>query len=170
MSRKNTRFEDWLAEQMQDPEFRAEWDKLEPGYQVARLRLRRGLTQARLAERIGTTQTSISRLESGESPPSLSFLRRVVDALGGELTVAIEAGRSPLSEEIRGVGREYADLLERAGVETVRDLAEEDPERLREKLVQTNGTTRAVRRVPGQSTVGKWVEQAKLSARVAATL
>ncbi|TET54740.1 MAG: DUF4332 domain-containing protein [Anaerolineales bacterium] len=164
MSRKNTRFETWVEKQMQDPEFVAEWEKLEPGYQVARLRIRRKLTQAQLAKKVGTQQTSISRLESGDTPPNLSFLRKVVEALGGELTVAISGGRSQLSEEIRGVGDEYADLLERAGVESVRELAEEEPAELREKLVRANGKIRAVRRVPGPSTVGRWVEQAKVSA------
>lgn len=60
-----------------------------PGYQVARLRARRGLSQAELAGLVGTKQPSIARLESGQREPSLSFLRRVVEALGGKLSVQI---------------------------------------------------------------------------------
>lgn len=83
------RFEDWEAEQMQDQEFRAAAEELEPAYQIARLRNIRGLTQEQLAELVGTHQSSIARLESGNTQPSLSFLRRVAQALGGQLTVQI---------------------------------------------------------------------------------
>jgi transcriptional regulator with XRE-family HTH domain len=83
------RFEDWEAEQMKDPEFRAALEALEPAYQVARLRIEKGLTQAELAELVGTKQSSIARLESGASQPSLSFLRRVVKALNGHMKIEI---------------------------------------------------------------------------------
>ena len=85
----NIRFEEWEAEQMQNPEFRAAAEELEPAYQVTRLRILRGLTQEQLAELVGTKQPSIARLESGRSEPKLSFLRRVVEALGGRLEVRI---------------------------------------------------------------------------------
>lgn len=80
-------YEKWRDQQMQDPEFLAELEKLEPGYQVARLRVRLGLTQAQLAERVGTKQPSIARLESGTSSPSLSFLEKVAEALGAEMKI-----------------------------------------------------------------------------------
>jgi len=85
----NIRFEDWEADQMNDPEFRAAVEELEPAYQVARLRIMRGLTQEQVAELVGTKQSSIARLESGNIQPRLSFLRRVVEALGGQLEVRI---------------------------------------------------------------------------------
>ncbi len=85
----NIRFEEWEAEQMQDPKFRAAAEELEPAYQVARLRILRGLTQEQLAELVGTKQPSIARLESGKTEPKLSFLRRVVEVLGGRLEVRI---------------------------------------------------------------------------------
>jgi transcriptional regulator with XRE-family HTH domain len=88
---KYIEFEDWLAEEMEDEGFRAEYERLGPGFEVARLRMLRGLTQKELAERVGTHQSSISRLESGEREPSLSFLRRVVEALNGHLEVRIRA-------------------------------------------------------------------------------
>ena len=51
MAHKNLpRFEDWESEKNKDPEFIAAAEKLEPGYQIARLRILRGLTQAQLAE------------------------------------------------------------------------------------------------------------------------
>jgi transcriptional regulator with XRE-family HTH domain len=88
-ARTTVRFEDWEAEQMQDPGFRAAVEELEPAYQVARLRIMRGLTQEQLAELVGTKQSSIARLESGNTQPSLSFLRRVVGALDGRLQLQI---------------------------------------------------------------------------------
>ena len=85
----NIRFEDWEAEQMQNPEFRAAVEELEPAYQVARLRIKRGLTQQQLADLVNTHQSSIARLESGKTEPRLSFLHRVVKALGGQLEIRI---------------------------------------------------------------------------------
>jgi transcriptional regulator with XRE-family HTH domain len=80
-------YEKWRVQQMLDPEFMAEIDKLEPGYQVARLRVKLGLTQAQLAEMVGTRQPSIARLENGEGSPSLSFLEKVAKALGADVKV-----------------------------------------------------------------------------------
>jgi len=80
-----TRFEDWQAEQLKDSEFVAAANELEPGYQIARLRIQRGLTQAQLAEMVGTRQPSIARLENGNSIPSLSFLKRIADALDARI-------------------------------------------------------------------------------------
>ena len=79
----------YLAEQMQDPEFRAAYETLEPAYQIARLRILRGLTQEQLAEKVGTKQPSIARLESGRSTPSLDFLQRVAEALDAQVEIRI---------------------------------------------------------------------------------
>lgn len=80
-------YEKWREQQLQDPEFVAELEKLEPGYQIARLRLKLGLTQAQLADMVGTKQPSIARLENGESSPSLNFLEKVAAALGADVKV-----------------------------------------------------------------------------------
>ena len=90
MGGKTLRYEDVKAESLKDPEVRRAYDDLEPAYQLARLRIMRGLTQQELAEQVGTTQSSIARLESGKTKPCLSFLERVVDALGGQVIVKIE--------------------------------------------------------------------------------
>ena len=82
-------FEGYLSKALEDPEFREAWETSEPAYQVARLRIMRGLTQAQLADLVDTKQPSIARLESGKVEPKLSFLRRVVEALGGQLEVRI---------------------------------------------------------------------------------
>ena len=82
-----TTFEDWQNEQLKDAKFVAAARELEPGYQIARLRIQHGLTQAQLAELVGTRQPSIARLESGERKPSLSFLQRVAKVLDARIEV-----------------------------------------------------------------------------------
>lgn len=84
-----TTFKDWQKEQLKDPEFAAIARELEPGYQIARLRIARGLTQAQLAEMVGTRQPSIARIESGKSLPSLLFLERVASVLNARVEVHI---------------------------------------------------------------------------------
>ncbi len=84
-----TTFQDWQEQQEQDPDFVAESLELEIGYQIARLRILQGLTQEELAERVGTRQPSIARLESGRSLPSLSFLEKIADALDAEMEIRI---------------------------------------------------------------------------------
>ena len=87
--RKNDlpRFEDWEAEKLHDINFEAAAKELEPGYQIARLRILRGLTQAQLAEKAGTKQPSIARLENGSSLPSISFLTKLAEALDAKLEI-----------------------------------------------------------------------------------
>jgi len=67
---------------------------------------------------------------------------------------------------IKGVGSEYADLLEEGGVDTVVELATRNPANLHEKLVAVNEEKRLVRRVPVLSQVQEWVGQAKELRRV----
>ncbi len=86
--------DDSFAEQMQDPEWRAAYEALAPGFQIARLRNLRGLSQAELALRVGTQQPAIARLESGRATPNLDFLKRVAEALGARVDVQVR----PLEE------------------------------------------------------------------------
>ena len=67
---------------------------------------------------------------------------------------------------IKGVGSEYADLLEEAGVDTVVELATRNPENLFNKLVAVNEEKKLVRRLPVESQVQDWVDQAKEMPRV----
>ncbi len=62
---------------------------------------------------------------------------------------------------IKGIGEEYADLLEAAGVDTVPELAQRNPENLQTKLAEVNEEKKLVRRVPTEPEVSGWVEQAK---------
>ena len=62
---------------------------------------------------------------------------------------------------IKGIGQEYADLLEAAGVDTVPELAQRNPEQLHAKLLTANAAKKLVRRPPGFSQVRNWIQQAK---------
>ena len=67
---------------------------------------------------------------------------------------------------IEGVGEEYSDLLEEAGVDTVVELAGRNPENLYEALSTVNDRKKLVRRLPGPKQVNTWVAKAKKLKRV----
>ena len=96
---------------MQDPEVAAAQARLQPKLDLARqvldLRLKRGWTQEELAERAGTKQANISRLENARLNPSVDMLQRVADALGVELTLSLVAsGSGQLVRKIASPARE----------------------------------------------------------------
>ncbi len=84
-------FEDFMKNQMKEPEFREEYEALAPRYavirQIIRERVERNMSQKELAEKIGVTQSNISRLESGSYNPSLAFLQKVAKGLEKELHI-----------------------------------------------------------------------------------
>lgn len=86
-------FRETLNEQLRDPEFKAEWDALEPERQIMRAiiegRDKRDLTQKQLAEVTGITQADISRFENGTGNPSLRTLKRLAEGLGMSLKVEL---------------------------------------------------------------------------------
>jgi predicted flap endonuclease-1-like 5' DNA nuclease len=67
---------------------------------------------------------------------------------------------------IKGVGSEYSDLLEVAGVDTVPELAQRNPANLTETLAEANAARNLVRKLPTVEQVTDWVEQAKTMPRV----
>ena len=62
---------------------------------------------------------------------------------------------------IKGVGEEYSDLLEEAGVDTVVELAQRNAANLHQKMVEVNAKKKLVRQLPAESQVTDWVKQAK---------
>jgi predicted flap endonuclease-1-like 5' DNA nuclease len=63
---------------------------------------------------------------------------------------------------IRGVGEEYADLLEEAGVDSVPELARRDAETLHGRLAEVNREKKLVRQLPTRAAVEKWIAQAQV--------
>jgi predicted flap endonuclease-1-like 5' DNA nuclease len=62
---------------------------------------------------------------------------------------------------IKGVGSEYSELLEAAGVDTIKEMRKRKPENLHAKIVEVNSKKKLVRQVPSIKFVEKWVAQAK---------
>lgn len=67
---------------------------------------------------------------------------------------------------IKGVGGEYADLLECAGIDTVPELGQRNAENLHAKITEVNAEKNLTRRLPSVDQVGAWVDQAKALPRV----
>lgn len=88
---KYTTYDNLKKELLRDPEVKKAYDSLEAEYQIAasviRKRLERKMTQKELAKKVGTKQSAISRLESGEYNSSITFLAKVAKALGTKLQV-----------------------------------------------------------------------------------
>ena len=90
----NNSFNDFLKEQLQDAEFRAEYKALEPEFAImqAMIDARRssGMTQKQLAEVTGINQADISKLERGSGNPSLRTLQRLAAGMGMRLKLEFE--------------------------------------------------------------------------------
>ena len=67
---------------------------------------------------------------------------------------------------IKGVQKQYAELLEASGVDSIPELAQRDPSHLHPKMVEVNGTKKLVRKLPTADQVAEWVKQAKALPRV----
>lgn len=87
---------DHIKESLKDPEFRAEFERLAPYEELARIVIMRraalGLTQAELAARMGTTASAISRVESGQHATSAQTLKKLADAFGARAVLGFEFG------------------------------------------------------------------------------
>ncbi|MEX0934969.1 MAG: helix-turn-helix transcriptional regulator [Candidatus Paceibacterota bacterium] len=87
-------FEKIKKEALKDSEFREAYEELEPEFEIVcsviRKRQEKGLSQKELAQRAGTGQSAISRLESGTYNPSLAFLKKVSKALDAKLEVKLK--------------------------------------------------------------------------------
>ena len=62
---------------------------------------------------------------------------------------------------IKGVGEEYSELLEAAGVDTVRELKHRNPENLAKAMAAANAKRKLVRLLPSEKAIAKWIAQAK---------
>jgi DNA-binding XRE family transcriptional regulator len=88
-------FEKLKARLLANPKVKAEYDALAPEFEISaellKARLRAGLSQAELASRMGTSQSTIARLESGQTLPSTKTLLRYAQATGNKLHVRLSA-------------------------------------------------------------------------------
>ena len=88
----NVKFNDYLKEQLKDPEFKKEYDALQPERAIIQAiidaRQQAGLTQKELSERSGIAQGDISKMERGNANPSIHTLQRLAKGMG--MTLKIE--------------------------------------------------------------------------------
>jgi predicted transcriptional regulator len=88
-------FEKLKARLLANPKVKAEYDALAPEFEIAaellRARLRAGLSQAELAERMGTSQSTIARLENSQTPPSTKTILRYAEATGSKFRMRLSA-------------------------------------------------------------------------------
>lgn len=92
--------------------------------------------------------------------------QEVAEATGLSEKLILEwANRSDLLR-INGVGSEYGDLLEFAGVDTVPELANRNSENLYKKIIEVNEEKNLVRKLPTEAQIADWIEQAKKLPRV----
>lgn len=93
MSNAGVKFDVIKEQLMKDEEFKAEYEKLKPRYevisQIIEARNAKQITQEELALRVGTQKSNISRLESGIYNPSLDFLVKVAKGLGKEVHIEL---------------------------------------------------------------------------------
>ncbi|HEX7729730.1 MAG TPA: helix-turn-helix transcriptional regulator [Terracidiphilus sp.] len=84
-----------MAKSLANPDVKREYDALEQEFAIAaeliRARAGAGLSQAELAERMGTSQSAIARLESGRSLPSAKTLIRFAEATGSKIQLRLFA-------------------------------------------------------------------------------
>ena len=82
---KIRKFDDFFDEQMKDPEFRTEYNNLQPEFDVIRAiidaRTNQNLTQKQLSEKTGINQADISKLENGTRNPTINLLKRLADGM-----------------------------------------------------------------------------------------
>lgn len=85
------KYDNFLAEQLQDEEFKKEYDNLQPEFDVIRAivdaRVSQNFTQKQLAERSGINQADISKLENGTRNPSINLLKRLADGMDMALKI-----------------------------------------------------------------------------------
>jgi DNA-binding XRE family transcriptional regulator len=94
MSKAGVKLEDIQIRLMKDDEFKNEFEKLKPRYeliaQIIDVRNQLNITQEELALRVGTQKSNISRFESGAYNPSLDFIVKVARSLGKEVHITID--------------------------------------------------------------------------------
>lgn len=87
----SVKFDDFLKEQLLDPEFKKEYEALQPERAVMQAiidaRKQTGITQKELSERTGIKQGDISKLESGNGNPSIRTLQRLADGMGMHIKI-----------------------------------------------------------------------------------
>ena len=91
MNKKNNDFQKYLKENLKDADFKKHFDEygkqLEIAYQILQLRKKRKMSQKKLAEKIGTTQSNVARMEAGQQNFTTNTLNKIATAFNCDLRV-----------------------------------------------------------------------------------
>ncbi len=130
---------------------------------------------AKSADIEGIGEAYAAKLEAAGVTSLEDFLKKCADKKGrkamaektgiSEKLILNWVNRADLAR-IKGVSTQYADLLEAAGVDSVPELAQRNPDNLQAKMAEVNEAKKLVRKVPTASQVADWVAQAKELPRV----
>lgn len=127
-----------------------------------------GPAMMELLENVGVSDTD-DLLEKASTPSGRKQLAKQLESDTerdiSERMILEWANRCDLAR-VKGIGSEYADLLENSGVDTVPELATRNPSNLHEKLAEVNEEKELVRALPSKSKVEDWVNQAKELPRI----
>jgi predicted flap endonuclease-1-like 5' DNA nuclease len=113
--------------------------------------------------RMGGVGSIESLLEKGATKRGREDMARVTGL--SEVRILEWVNRADLYR-VKGVGGQYSDLLEQAGVDTVMELAQRNPKNLHVTLFETNERCHLVRKLPTEGQVKNWVKYAKTLKRV----
>lgn len=95
-------FRELLNEQLKEPEFKKEWNDIQPEMDVIRAmidaRIKQNLTQKELAARTGIDQADISKLENGTRNPTLKLLKKLATGMGMQLKIEFVPMQTPLQK------------------------------------------------------------------------
>jgi len=88
------KWENVKKELLKDKKVAEEYERLAPRYQLIseliRIRIKKGLTQEELAKKVGTKQSAIARIESGNANPSLNSIGKILQAMNVELCIRLK--------------------------------------------------------------------------------
>ncbi|GAB3957179.1 hypothetical protein GCM10028805_49120 [Spirosoma harenae] len=119
----------------------------------------RGITDAVLnALKAQGISDAESLLDATKTPGDRKSLAEL-SGVDGKIILEL-ANRADLAR-VKGIGRVYSDLMEEAGVDTVKELAQRSAENLHAKLIQINSVRQFTQRPPSVEQIGDFVEQAK---------
>jgi len=93
-NQKATDFQIYLKNQLKDNDFREFYDaygrQLEIAYKIITLRKKARITQSELANKIGTTQSNVARMEKGQQNFTINMLNKVADVFGKKLEISFD--------------------------------------------------------------------------------
>jgi len=103
-------------------------------------------------------KTTAALLEAARTPKGRKLL---ADKTGIDPKRLLEWANKADRMRVKGLGKEYAELLRIVGVDTVRELKYRNPGKLAEAMAAANKKRKLVRLVPTEKAVGRWIEEAK---------